>query len=77
MECQGCIFGSHKSSTPEMDECDVVVPRNKIAEYVKYVNKLEKEYGVRIRTFGHAGDGNLHVYLCKDHLTNEIWGSKM
>lgn len=70
---RGAFLEAIKSSTPEMDECDVVVPRNKIAEYVKYVNKLEKEYGVRIRTFGHAGDGNLHVYLCKDHLTNEIW----
>ena len=59
-----------KSSTTGMDECDVVVvPRNKITEYVKYVNKLEKEHGLRIRTFGHAGDGNIHVYLCKDELT--------
>jgi len=73
---RGAFLEAIKSSTSGMDECDVVVPRNKIAEYVKYVNKLEKENGVRIRTFGHAGDGNLHVYLCKDDLTDEIWREK-
>jgi glycolate oxidase len=52
------------------------VPRNKIAEYVRYVNTLEKEFGVRIRSFGHAGDGNLHVYLCKDDLEEETWKVK-
>lgn len=73
---RGAFLEAIKSSTPEMDECDVVVPRNKIAEYVKYVNGLENEYGIRIRSFGHAGDGNLHVYVCKDDLTDDIWHRK-
>ncbi|NSW89347.1 MAG: FAD-binding oxidoreductase [Firmicutes bacterium] len=65
-----------KSSTTEMDECDVVVPRNRIAEYVKYVNSLEREYGIRIRSFGHAGDGNIHVYVCRDDLSDDVWKEK-
>jgi len=73
---RGAFLEAIKSSTPEIDECDVVVPRNKIAEYVKYVDGLEREHGVRIRSFGHAGDGNLHVYLCKDNLNDEIWRKK-
>jgi glycolate oxidase len=73
---RGVFLEAIKSSTPSMDECDVVVPRNKIAEYVRYVNTLEQEYGVRIRSFGHAGDGNLHVYLCKDNLGEETWKTK-
>jgi glycolate oxidase len=48
---RGAFLEAIKSSTPSMDECDVVVPRNKIAEYVRYVNTLEKKYGVRIRSF--------------------------
>ncbi|HHU77301.1 MAG TPA: FAD-binding oxidoreductase [Clostridiales bacterium] len=73
---RGAFLEAIKSSTPSMDECDVVVPRNKIAEYVRYVNTLEKKYGVRIRSFGHAGDGNIHVYLCKDDLDDETWKTK-
>lgn len=65
-----------KSSTDRMDECDVVVPRDKIADFVKYIDTLEKEYQIRIRTFGHAGDGNIHAYVCKDDLSDEEWDDK-
>ena len=74
---RGAFLEAIKSSTPEMDECDVVVPRNRIAEFVKFVNRLEKKYEVRIRSFGHAGDGNLHVYICKDQLPDIIWHDKL
>jgi glycolate oxidase len=74
---RGAFLEAIKSSTPEMDECDVVVPRNKIAEFVKSVNQLEKAHHIRIRSFGHAGDGNLHVYVCKDDLTDDVWHQKL
>jgi glycolate oxidase len=73
---RGAFLEAIKSSTPEMDECDVVVPKNRIVEYVEYVSKLEKEYDIRIRMFGHAGDGNLHVYVCKDNLDDYVWNEK-
>ncbi|HHV71867.1 MAG TPA: FAD-binding protein, partial [Clostridia bacterium] len=34
---RGAFLEAIKSSTPEMDECDVVVPRNQIANFIKYV----------------------------------------
>lgn len=66
-----------KASTTEMDECDVVVPRNKVAEFIKYTNKLQKEFDIRIRSFGHAGDGNLHIYVLKDDLDDQTWKEKL
>ena len=60
-----------------MDEVDVVVPRNKIAEFVEFTNELEKTIGIRIRSFGHAGDGNLHVYILKDELDDAAWKQKL
>jgi len=74
---RGAFLEAIKSSTPEMDECDVVVPRNRIALFVKFVNELEKKYEIRIRSFGHAGDGNLHIYVCKDNLDNKVWHEKL
>ncbi len=70
---RGAFLEAIKSSTPAMDECDVVVPRNRISQFVGFVRSLSVEQGVRIRSFGHAGDGNLHVYVCKDGLADEEW----
>lgn len=48
----------------QMDECDVVVPLPKVAEFMEYVVGLEDEVGMTIRCTGHAGDGNVHVNIC-------------
>lgn len=45
-----------------LDEMDVCVPVDKIAAMLKFVHETGTKYGVRIRSFGHAGDGNLHIY---------------
>ena len=73
MDARGAFLEAIKSSTPSMDECDVVVPRDKIPEFVKFVDTLEERYEIRLRSFGHAGDGNIHVYVCKDDLDDETW----
>ena len=62
-----------KASTTEMDECDVVVPGNQVDTFIKFTHQLADEFHVRIPSFGHAGDGNLHVYICRDALNDEEW----
>ncbi len=47
-----------------LDECDVVVPVTKIPEFVLFTNEIGKDYDFEIKMFGHAGDGNLHIYTC-------------
>jgi len=74
---RGAFLEAIKSSTSEMDECDVVVPINRIAVFMKFVKELEGKYAVRMRSFGHAGDGNLHVYICRDQLSDELWLKKL
>lgn len=74
---RGAFLEAIKASTPEMDECDVVVPRNRVADFINYSHDLEKELGVRIPSFGHAGDGNLHLYICKDKMDDATWNNKL
>jgi len=74
---RGAFLEAVKATTTYMDECDVVVPRNKVAEFINYTNELQKQFDIRIRSFGHAGDGNLHVYVLKDELTDEVWDVKI
>ncbi|MBW9158453.1 FAD-binding oxidoreductase [Clostridium sp. FP2] len=74
---RGAFLEAVKATTSDMDECDVVVPRNKVAEFIKYTNELQKQFNIRIRSFGHAGDGNLHVYVLKDELSDSEWENKI
>jgi len=48
-----------------VDILDTTVPPAKLVELIKTVNELEAKYGVYIPTYGHAGDGNLHLHLMK------------
>ena len=70
---RGAFLEAIKASTTEMDECDVVVPVNKVDSFIKFTHTLADELGVRIPSFGHAGDGNLHVYICRDELDDGAW----
>ncbi len=46
---------------------DVAVPRSELANLVRKINEISARNDIRIGTFGHAGDGNLHP----NYLTDE------
>jgi glycolate oxidase len=54
-------------------EEDTVVPRYALPELLKQVKTIGDEYGVTSVCYGHAGDGNLHVNLLKEGLSDEAW----
>ena len=60
-----------EADTKLIDEMDVVVPVDKIPAFLLYIRSLGEENGIRIRNFGHAGDGNLHIYCCSNDLEEE------
>ena len=56
-----------------LDEMDVVVPVNHIPEFLGYVYGVGAEEGMHIRSFGHAGDGNLHVYCAGNDVAEDVF----
>jgi len=42
---------------------DIVVPRSRIPDTFGIIKHLQKKYRLDMPTFGHAGDGNLHVNI--------------
>jgi len=46
---------------------DATVPRSELAKMIRFVEATAKKYRLKIGTFGHMGDGNLHPTF----LTNE------
>lgn len=42
---------------------DIVVPRGRLVDLMKFAARLQRKYGFPLACFGHAGDGNIHVNI--------------
>jgi glycolate oxidase len=51
---------------------DVVVPRGALTDLLRAVREISERRGVLMPTYGHAGDGNLHVNLLWDHPSQRV-----
>ncbi len=45
---------------------DIVVPRSKVPDVIRTIEKIQQKYNIPIVNFGHAGDGNIHVNIMID-----------
>ena len=45
---------------------DICVPRSRLVDLFSFTARLQKKYRVEIASFGHAGDGNIHVNIMAD-----------
>lgn len=58
-------------------EEDTVVPRAELPALYRGVKEIGKRYGFRTVCYGHAGDGNLHVNILKDDLSETFWSTTL
>ncbi|HCD43570.1 MAG TPA: 2-hydroxy-acid oxidase [Lachnoclostridium sp.] len=72
-EARSTFLEAIEAETKLLDECDVVVPVNQIPSYLSLVKSLENRYDFSIKSFGHAGDGNLHIYTCANEMEEEAF----
>src|SRR5207237_1167080 len=50
---------------------DATVPRSELAKMIRFVAGVAQKYKLRIGTFGHMGDGNLHPTFLTDERNKE------
>src|SRR5438552_7460912 len=50
---------------------DATVPRSELAKMIRFVEATAKKYRLKIGTFGHMGDGNLHPTFLTDERNKE------
>jgi glycolate oxidase len=62
---------NHESPINHME--DVVVPRAQIHRLLKGIKAVARRHRARIVSFGHAGDGNVHVNVLKDEIADQRW----
>jgi glycolate oxidase len=58
-------------------EEDTVVPRAELPQLFRGVKAIGKRVGFRTICYGHAGDGNLHVNILKDQLSDQFWNEEI
>ena len=73
---RGCLVKAVEAVS-EQEPLDIVVPIARVADFVEYVNQLEKESGMQMISFGHAGDGNVHLCVVRGGRSFEAWKSEL
>ena len=73
---RGCLVKTVEAVS-EQEPLDIVVPISKVDSFVNYVNSLECESGMQMISFGHAGDGNVHLCVVRGDRPLEIWEKEL
>jgi glycolate oxidase len=60
------VSPSLRDVNPDKFNEDIVVPRSKVPDVIRCIDKIQQRYDIPIVNFGHAGDGNIHVNVMID-----------
>ena len=60
------VSPSLRDVNPDKYNEDIVVPRSKVPDVIRTIEKIQQKYDIPIVNFGHAGDGNIHVNILID-----------
>ena len=69
---RGCLVKAVEAVS-EQEPVDLVVPINKTAEFIAHVHRTEASTGMQMVSFGHAGDGNVHLCIVRGARNEETW----
>lgn len=60
------VSASLRKVNPDKFNEDICVPRSKLPEMIRKIDKISEKFSIPIVNFGHAGDGNIHVNIMID-----------
>jgi glycolate oxidase len=72
-EGRKCLFEAANTEGGLYKSLDVVVPRSIIPTLINKIQMISEKHRIQAMTFGHAGDGNVHVLLFKGKLADDVW----
>jgi glycolate oxidase len=76
-EARRAIIEAMKHESPINRTEDVSVPRSQIPALLRGVHEISARLGVTALSFGHAGDGNVHVNMLRYDMPMEEWDGKL
>ena len=72
-EGRKCLFEAANHVGGMYKSLDVVVPRSRIPTLLVKIQAISDQHRIQAMSFGHAGDGNVHVLLFKGELPEPVW----
>jgi glycolate oxidase len=75
-QVRGCLVKAVEAVS-EQEPVDIVVPINRIGDFIAHVHGLEKESGIAMVAFGHAGDGNVHLCVMREKRSAPAWEAEL
>jgi glycolate oxidase len=75
LELRSLLYEALRPATAEL--FDICLPRSQIAAHVGFVHELEARHGIRLPTYGHAADGNLHTHFLRATLEDGVIGEEL
>jgi len=72
-EMRRCMADALTQMSPVREREDVVVPRAAIPALFRKLKGLSEKHGAEIISYGHIGDGNVHVNIMKREMAPEAW----
>jgi glycolate oxidase len=70
------VANAVKTTAVTIEE-DTVVPRFSLPVLMVHIKEVGKKYNFRSVCYGHAGDGNIHVRIIKDDLSDDYWKNEV
>jgi glycolate oxidase len=70
------VANAVKTTSTTIEE-DTVVPRYSLPALLTHIKAVGRKYNFRSVCYGHAGDGNVHVRIIKDDLSDEAWANEV
>lgn len=61
----------------EQEPVDIVVPINQTVAFIDFIHQLEQASGMQMVSFGHAGDGNVHLCVIRGDLGELTWQQEL
>jgi glycolate oxidase len=75
-QIRGCLVKAVEAVS-EQEPMDIVVPINRIGDFMIQVHRLEAESGIKMAAFGHAGDGNVHLCVMREKRSPQSWAREL
>ena len=75
LKIRSMIYEALRPGTSEL--FDVCLPRSEIAGHVGFVKELEERSGIRLPTYAHAADGNVHTHALRRAVEGNTFGNEL